>query len=63
MKRYEAIRGLDADQMATFIEQIADCKRCPVNECGEQFISRGSCRIHWRKWLEGDVIFSETVQG
>ncbi len=59
MKRYEALQGLDADQMAIFIEMIADCKRCPVNECGEQFVSRGSCELHWRKWLNEEVIIKE----
>lgn len=62
----DRIRNMTDEELATWIETIADCHKCPIwamnrgtvsDSCmGDAVNSRASCRLHWLDWLQKEAI-------
>ena len=50
----DRIRAKSDEELATWVETIADCDLCPVldEQCsGGEVTSHASCKRHWLEWL------------
>lgn len=62
---YDLLIRKTPEELAEWIETIAQCSRCPhwttnngrISESciGERVISRGSCRLKWLDWLNAEA--------
>ena len=55
---YDLLIRKAPEEMAEWIETVAECRRCPVIEehcTGEETNSRASCMAHWLDYLKSEV--------
>lgn len=58
MKNGDAIRSMTDEELAEWIETIADCSMCKIDEThcsGGGLNTRASCMIHWLYWLRQEA--------
>lgn len=54
----DRIRSMSDEELAEWIETIANCRMCKIGEehcSGGETNSRASCMIHWLDWLKQEV--------
>ena len=54
----DRIRAKSDEELATWVETIADCDLCPMldEQCsGGGVNSRASCKQHWLEWLRQEA--------
>lgn len=54
----DRIRGMSDEELAEWIETIADCWMCKIDEkhcSGGELNTRESCMIHWLYWLRQEA--------
>lgn len=53
----ERLNAMTNEQLGGWIEAIADCARCKLPCRGKENhpVSKGSCALHWKEWLDSEV--------
>ena len=54
----DRIRNMSDEELAEWIETIADCRMCKIGEghcSGGGLNTRASCMIHWLYWLRQEA--------